>query len=385
MYVCCKNCCKFVAQKANPMQQKTNITLRQRTLPSGKKTLYLDITSGGKRRTESLNLFLLPDTSRETKQKNRETLKFAETILAKRIVESKNSQFGFNNNPRKNVLFLDYFRRLSEKADFSEKTQYSYDTVIKLIQKYDDKANERTFTEIDTQWIRGFIDYLKKTKSRRNGSFSENSIGLYFAKLKACINRAIRDKIIVENPTLGVDPPRHKQSERMYLTIDELRRLSATPCRDEEIKRAFLFSCLTGLRFSDIHKMTWAEVTTQSDLTRIIFRQRKTSWQEYLDITPQAAQLLGQRKNDHENVFTQSPLITINTNLSKWCRQAGINKHISFHCARHTFAVMMLDIGTDLYTVSKLLGHANISTTQIYAKILDKNKQEAVRRIPSIL
>lgn len=367
------------------MQQKTNITLRQRTLPSGKKTLYLDITYGGKRRTESLNLFLLPDTSRETKQKNRETLKFAEAILAKRIVESKNSQYGFNNKTGKDVLFLDYFLRFAEKADNTKSTQLSYHSVVKLIRKYDDKASVRTFSDIDTRWIRGFIDYMKKTVSRRSGSFSENSIAIYFSKIKACIHSAISEKIIVENPTIGIDTPRHKQSERMYLTIDELRRLSATPCRDEEIKRAFLFSCLTGLRFSDIHKMTWAEVTTQSDLTRIIFRQKKTSRQEYLDITPQAAQLLGQRKKDNEKVFKPIPIMTTNTNLAKWCRQAGINKHISFHCGRHTFAVMMLDIGTDLYTVSKLLGHANISTTQIYAKILDKNKQQAVRRIPSIL
>lgn len=71
--------------------------------------------------------------------------------------------------------------------------------------------------------------------------------------------------------------------------------------------------------------------------------------------------------------------------MQRWCDDAGIRKHITFHCARHTFATMMIDLGTDLYTVSKLLGHRNLSTTQIYAKIVDKKKQEAVMRVPSIL
>ena len=83
-----------------------------------------------------------------------------------------------------------------------------------------------------------------------------------------------------------------------------------------------------------------------------------------------------------KNVYTPS-----NTNqvIKRWISNAGICKNITFHCARHSFAVMMLDLETDIYTVSKLLGHRDLSTTQIYAKILDKNKQAAVSRIPDLL
>ena len=118
----------------------------------------------------------------------------------------------------------------------------------------------------------------------------------------------------------------------------------------------------------------------------MIFRQKKTCSQEYLDIAPQAAELLGDRTNDDDLIFQDihSPSVT-NQTIKKWVLRAGINKDITFHCARHTFAVMMLDIGTDIYTVSKLLGHRFINTTQIYAKVLDKNKQKAVAMIPDIL
>jgi integrase len=127
-------------------------------------------------------------------------------------------------------------------------------------------------------------------------------------------------------------------------------------------------------------------VHQQGEFTRIIFRQKKTSGQEYLDISPQAVELMGERKGSDSPVFAWilSPDST-NHALAVWCAKAGINKKISFHCGRHTFAVMMLDLGTDIYTTSKLLGHRDLSTTQIYAKVLDKNKQQAVANIPRLI
>ena len=132
-------------------------------------------------------------------------------------------------------------------------------------------------------------------------------------------------------------------------------------------------------------KMTWSEVHKQGDYTRIIFKQKKTSGQEYIDITPQAAELLGERRNPTDLVFNDFLTASATNHAIKvWMLRAGITKEITFHCARHTFAVMMLDIGTDIYTVSKLLGHRELSTTQIYAKVLDKTKQAAVMNIPDI-
>ena len=131
--------------------------------------------------------------------------------------------------------------------------------------------------------------------------------------------------------------------------------------------------------------MTWSEVHKQGDYTRIIFKQKKTSGQEYIDITPQAAELLGERRNPTDLVFNDFLTASATNHAIKvWMLRAGITKEITFHCARHTFAVMMLDIGTDIYTVSKLLGHRELSTTQIYAKVLDKTKQAAVMNIPDI-
>ena len=132
--------------------------------------------------------------------------------------------------------------------------------------------------------------------------------------------------------------------------------------------------------------MCWGDVQQQGDFTRIIFRQKKTKGQEYLDVNEQAVAMMGQRRGDDEKVFREFPQNNniVSDTIKRWVLRAGIRKNITFHCARHTFAVMMLDIGTDIYTVSKLLGHRELATTQIYARVLDKNKQKAVQNIPSI-
>ena len=150
----------------------------------------------------------------------------------------------------------------------------------------------------------------------------------------------------------------------------------------------FLFSCMTGLRWSDVYSLTWGEIHDFNGKKRIIFRQEKTNGLEYLDLNEQAAALLGERgdKTPTETVFygiryTESTSYI----LENWCIQAGItNKHITFHSSRHTFAVMMLDLGVDIFTLSKLLGHKSIKSTQVYAKILDKKKIEAVNLIPPL-
>ena len=173
--------------------------------------------------------------------------------------------------------------------------------------------------------------------------------------------------------------------ETSFGTLEEVKKMAATPCNYPILKATFLFSCLTGLRKSDIEKLTWGEIQKFGDFTRIVFKQKKTGGQEYLDISDQAAAYLGTRRNDVDRVFegfTYGAWTSLE--LKRWALAAGITKNLTFHCARHTFAVMMLDLGADIYTVSKLLGHRELSTTQIYAKVLDKNKQAAVNLIPSI-
>lgn len=378
------------------MKDRSSITLRQRTLPSGRTTLYLDIICNGRRKVESLKLFLIPETSRADKQKNKETLKLAEAIRAKRVVEVQNKEFGFKSDFAEDTNFYDYYVAITEKRLGTESRGNwgNWRSCLKHMEKYDPNIKKRTFADITQDWVQGFRDYLEKEACAwgcdyreriKDHPLSKNSKLSYFNKLRACLNQAMEERIIQTNPIVGVERFKEAEGTRMYLTIEEVKTLAQTECEYPNIKRAFLFSCLTGLRRSDVLRLKWGDIHKQDGYTRIIFTQKKTGGLEYLDISAQASELLGERGKPNENVFTDihSPSCT-NEAIKRWVLRAGINKEITFHCFRHTFAVMMLDLGTDIYTVSKLLGHRELSTTQRYAKVLDKNKQKAVSKIPDI-
>lgn len=373
-------------------QKNEIVYLRKRQRSNGTFALYLDICRDGKRTNEYLKMYLVPEKTREDKQKNKETMKLAEAMRAKRVVEIQSKDFGIDVSTHEDAMFLEVMRKIIDRKDGTTKT--SWQNCLAHILKYE--PNERiTFSEITPQWVRGFRDYLDNdamqwaidTRKRdvEPMPISQGTKALMFQKFCTVFNIAMREGIIRMNPTVGVERFKEPESDREFLTIDEIKKLRKTPPPNEDLAQAFFFSCLTGLRWSDIVKLKWSEVQEWHTGTRIVFTQKKTGGLEYLDLNTQAASMLGERGNPDDRVFPKlGPIQAARISIAAWVKSAGINKHITFHCARHTFAVMMLDLGVDLYTVSKLLGHKSIETTQVYAKILDKNKKAAVERIPNL-
>lgn len=382
---------------ASDKVQKEPVRLREQLLSNGSRSLYLDIYRQGRRKREFLKLYLVVERTLVDKEQNRQTLATAQAIKAKRQIELQNGEYSFTNQFAQETLFLDYFEKQCEKAaaiPSKEGTAHNWYSALHHLKAYCDKHTR--FKDIDAKWIEGFKDYLDKVErvnrpnvdsygERIPNGLAQNTKAGYFIKLSTCLGIAYNEHVIPHNPMAGVEYYKHEEVERDFLTVEELRRLKATPCKKEWMRRAFLFSCLTGLRNCDIQRITWGKVQKVGDVYRIVFRQKKTGGQEYLDINPQAYELMGPRGADDERVFAKFSYSShMLLSLKLWCADAGIHKPITFHCGRHTFAVMMLNNGADLYTVSKLLGHCDITSTQIYAKVLDKTKQEAVLSMPEI-
>jgi integrase len=172
--------------------------------------------------------------------------------------------------------------------------------------------------------------------------------------------------------------------ERGYLEINEIEKLVNTPITNTEIKKAFLFSCFTGLRQSDIRNLQWKDI---SDNT-ITISQQKTKTALIIPLGKAALNILRSDKILHlpdVKVFNlPKDRSTINRHLSRWFERAKINKKAFYHLSRHTFATLNLTSGNEIYTVSKLLGHKSLKTTEIYANIIDEKKKEAVDRLPDI-
>jgi integrase len=371
------------------------IHLRERTLKkSGRISLFLEYYKGfhkedGKikhdREFENLDLYLhLNPTTSEERQHNKTTKILAEKIKTKRQAEHDHGRYGFNSESRLSTSFFDYYEQMMNDRKDSLGNFGNWESNLKHLRIY--CSHDITFRDIDEDFIRGYKRYLEKeAKTKSDLSLSQNTQHSYFNKIKACLNQAFDDKIINDNPAKRVKSIKQGEAKREYLTFEELQALAKAECRYPILKKAFLFSCLTGLRWSDIQKMTWEEVRDEKAGTRIIFRQQKTDGVEYLDISKQAREFLGERQSPAERVFIGLKYSTTNNNaLVYWAMAAGITKHITFHSARHTNAVLLLENGADIYTVQKRLGHKELRTTEIYAKVLDKKMREAANIIPEI-
>lgn len=340
-----------------------------------------------KRKYETLKYFLYsrPKTTIE-KEHNRINLEMAETVKAVRILASQNKYYNFPVDNKVDTRLLGYIRELVEKRKESKGNYGNWHGMMSHLRNYCGSNQDIALGNIDKEFVVGFKNYLEKSAKMHAGThLAPGSQRSYFVKFKAALNQAVGDGIIAQSPAADVKPAQTHDVHREYLTFEELQALVKTDCKIPVLKRAFLFSCLTGLRWSDVYKLVWREVQRFDGMTRIVFRQKKTKGFEYLDISDQAVKYLGERAGADAPVFAGLKYSAWhNIVLHRWAVNAGINKKLTFHCGRHTFAVMQLSLGTEIYTVSKLLGHKELKTTQIYAQILDEKKREAVNRIPEI-
>jgi integrase len=209
----------------------------------------------------------------------------------------------------------------------------------------------------------------------------------YVKKLETVINTAISEEIININPFKQIkseDKPKKHKTEILYLTLDEVKLLEKTDCLSPIVKQAFLFSCYTGLRLSDVQNLTWQQLQNDNNGGLFInYVQKKTKKQEYLPIPQKAAGFLPNKKTeaqDTDNVFhLPKGGGSINLKLKEWAAEAGLKKHLSFHVARHSYATILLSLGAGIEAISKNLGHSEIRTTQsFYAAIENRLQRNAV-------
>jgi site-specific recombinase XerD len=349
------------------------VTIREKMLNDGRRSLYLDIYDKGKRKREALDMYLLPETTTAVKVANKQTLKRAELARGRVLFEAQNPAFAIQPKERQIVHYL-----IPTFEEFSKgRNTRTYKTLLFHFRNI--CSSSMKVAQINERWINKLIDYL------RDRGVIDNTIAEYIAKLRV-FWRWCRKRGMAEGDPFEDIVIKTHSAVKEYLTIEEMQQLVNTPtkCR---VRNIFLFSCFTGLRYSDIIKLRWKDVEQCNGRTRLVFRQQKTRSQEYMDINEQAVSLMGERCEGDWLVFGgwKECSSLANLQLRKWTESAGIHKHLTFHCARHTFATMLLTLDTDIYVVSKLLGHSSVKTTQVYAKIVDKKKQQAVDNIPQLL
>ena len=328
----------------------------------------LDIYRDGKRRREVIrDLVIYPDEPVEFKK---EKQKIAENIRSTYQIEVNNSRYGFTSSLRKRECFIDYYEKVM--ASKSVENRGGWESMLRYLKAYE--SDSFSFETITLDWVVGLVSFM-------SSRLSPQSCNTYLSRLKSCLNQAKKERIISENPCDRLEPIRFQRKQVSFLTEEEIKMLIETPSPNPETKKAFLFCCFTGLRQSDVRKLKWKNV--QDD--KLVYTQKKTKKAEVLPLSPNALAYLGERGGKDDYVFKLCKASSsLNRSLMKWVEHSELGKRISFHSSRHTFATLLITHGANIYTVSKLLGHSDIKSTMIYAKVVDKEKEKAVLSLPQI-
>ena len=366
------------------------VTLRTRKIKNGEQlSFYLDYYPGYRdestmkvMRHESLGIYIYakPKNQRE-RDYNDHMREKAEALRCRRFESIVNERYDFFDKEKMKGSFLAY---LKEKA---EKKNTKWENVYKHFEKF---CNGKCrFDEINVDLCNKFKEYLMTAPQtlHKEHRLHINSIAGYWSTFRAVLHTAYREHKIPENPNGFLERIDTIPTEKEHLSRQELIALANTQCSSPVLKKAFLFSCLTGLRKSDIKQLTWEKIQPYGDGGMYItLRMQKTTELVNNPVSNEALDLIGYYDEDAERQPTDLVFKGFNDSLTQaplknWLKAAGITKHASYHSSRHTFGSLQVEAGTSVYTVQHMLGHKNVSTTQIYAAMADESKRESVDKI----
>lgn len=374
-------------------KSKEPVKMRFRRLADGSQSIYLDYYVNGRRSYEFLKLYLVPEGDPASKLINHHIMQAANMIKAKRVIMLVNERAGISNSILNSTMRLsDYLEQHMRESSLTHRGT-SYISNCRNMRNHlrgflGTRFGILRMKEIDTRLCRNFADYLKRVKTSTGKPLSPVSVHHYFGALKCVLTAAVKEEIIADNPVERMkkhEIPGRPVVTREYLDADEVVRLSVTACRNPEVKRAFLFSCFTGLRISDIRGLRWKDFKRVGDAWYFSIVMQKTQEPIVNKMSEEAVKWLGpfDGKSGEQLVFSLPGMSCLEHIIAQWVRQAGIDKHVTFHTARHSYATMALMAGADIYTISKLLGHKSIATTTVYAAVVDAQRDAATDRVSS--
>lgn len=349
---------------------KTRVTISRRPIKEGIFSLFLDYRLAGTRKRENLKLYIYPERTSLDRLKNAETMRVANAARERREFELEQMENGVKVEQAPTmVLFSDLCREYEKRYSRSN-------TLVSFRQATSRIGSSVYVQEMDSRFFKKLIDGLV------DSGMAPNTVRKTISIILQVVRDAHLDGIIRSMPRVkGMLPPA-EQSIRTFLSMDELRLLDRTPCKDETVKNAFMFSCFTGLRFSDIATFNASNIVDGV----IVLRQTKTREPVRIPLTNNSLRYLpeGWKRMVGGPIFRLGFEASVNRVIKSWAKAAGIEKNVSYHVSRHTFATISLNNGADMFAVQKLMGHSSVSTTQIYAKMLDDKLKKAIGTIPDM-
>ena len=385
-----------MAKRKKEIKVKEPVRIREKVLGDGTISLYLDMYHKGNRKKEGLKLYIIPETTPAAKLQNKNTRRLAEQVKAQRILDiQKDGLVDWEKLKQSRTTLIAWLEDfVTCEAQLSPSGVVSKRNAKVRVEEYLASIGKQDLrlSDVDREFCRGFVAFLRTCQSHRGKeTISDTTARLLMYRIAAAMDKAVIEGLIPNNPFRTLDAkekPKIKASRREFLTVEELKVLINTPCRCDIVKKAFLFSCFTGLRYSDMKSLLWSEVHTAADgkTLYIEHQQVKTKKTVTIPLSEEALRWMPRQKEGVDQVFHELTVSTktVEDVLKDWMKDCGIDKHITYHCSRHTAATTLLTLGANLYVVSKLMGHSSIQMTEVYAKIVDQKKVETMNLVNNL-
>lgn len=350
-----------------------SVTLRKRKNADGTVSQLLDIYHNGKRHYEFLkHLKLVKAANPADRQANKDKSDQAKMIETKRAQELSASDYSMITDTGKKTIVTIWMQKFIDtyKKKDVRNLQGALNRFINFLVEY--KMQGLTFGKLDELIISDFQDYLRH-HSEGEGASS------YFNRFKKMVKQAYRQKLIQSNPASEVKTIQGNAKKKDTLTLEEIKLLSATPTESNEIKKAFIYSCVTGLRWIDVSTLKWKHINIDNKYMDV--QQSKTEKNVRINLNDTAIKLLEEQGKPETFVFTLPTANGANKTLKAWVKRAGISKKITWHNARHSFGTNLIYFGADVTTASSLLGHTSLKHTQRYVKAASELKERATNTL----
>lgn len=350
-----------------------SVTLRKRKNLDGSTTLLLDIYHNGTRSYEFLkNLKLIKAANLVDRQTNKDNLDLAQKIAVKRAQELSANDYSMITDTGKKTIVTVWMQTYVD--NYKKKDKRNMQGALNRFKNFliEDKKQGLTFGQLTELVVSDFQDYLRQ-HSKGEGASS------YFNRFKKMVKHAYKQNLLQKNPAADVKTLQANAKKKDTLTMDEIRKLSQTQTENNSVKRAFLFSCMTGLRWIDVFDLKWSSINRAEKY--ITIRQGKTLRDVRINLNEAAFKLLGSHAKADQLVFDLPTANGANKTLKAWVKRAGIEKKITWHNARHSFGTNLIYHGTDVLTASSLLGHTTMRHTQRYVKTANELKERATDKL----
>jgi integrase/recombinase XerD len=351
-----------------------SVTLRKRKNADESTTLRLDIYDNGRRWVETLkHLKIVKAANVADRESNKQNLQQAHAIRIARANELESNGYNVTSEAGKKTIVTVWMQSYIDV--YTKKDKRNMQGALNRFNAFllETKTTTLTFGNLSALLIEDFIDYLESNSTGEGASS-------YYNRFKKMVKQAYRKGLMKSNVLDFVERKvKGKAKKKDTLTLDELGTLAATPTKSSEVRKAFLFSCVTGLRWCDVKSLKWSNVNTVNK--QMSLTQSKTSEEVSTPLNDTANKILGEQGDPKKNVFELPTANGANKTLKAWVKRAKIEKKITWHNARHSFGTNLIFNDVDILTTSKLLGHTSMKYTQRYVRTAEEMKQRGTDSI----